>query len=58
MLTYLFRRLLLMIPTLLGITIVVFTVMALAPGGISAQSLVGGTDMNAQEKQALTEYYN
>nr|CAA6805313.1 MAG: Oligopeptide transport system permease protein OppB (TC 3.A.1.5.1) [uncultured Thiotrichaceae bacterium] len=58
MLTYLFRRLLLMIPTLLGITIVVFSVMALAPGGISAQSLVGGTDMNAQEKQALTEYYN
>ncbi len=58
MLTYLLRRLLLMIPTLLGITIVVFAVMALAPGGISAQSLVGGTDMNAQEKQALTEYYN
>ncbi len=58
MLIYLSRRLLLMIPTLLGITIVVFTVMALAPGGISAQSLVGGSDMNAQEKEALTAYYN
>jgi len=58
MLTYLLRRLLLMIPTLLGITIVVFTVMAMSPGGISAQTLVGGMDMKPQEKQALLEYYN
>lgn len=58
MLTYLLRRLLLMIPTLLGITIVVFTVMAASPGGISAQTLVGGMDMKPQEKQALLEYYN
>lgn len=58
MLTYILRRLLLMVPTLLGITIVVFAVMAAAPGGITAQSLVGGTDMSPQEKQALTDYYN
>ncbi|HPQ95509.1 MAG TPA: ABC transporter permease [Thiolinea sp.] len=58
MLTYLLRRLLLMIPTLLGITIVVFTVMALSPGGISAQGLVDGMDMKPQEKQALLDYYN
>lgn len=58
MLTYLLRRSLLMIPTLLGITIVVFAVMAAAPGGISAQSLVGNADMKPQEKQALLEYYN
>ena len=58
MLTYLLRRLLLMIPTLLGITIVVFAVMALAPGGITAQSLVGGANMKPAEKQALTAYYN
>lgn len=58
MLTYLLRRILLMIPTLLGITIVVFSVMALSPGGISAQSLVDGMDMKPQEKQALLEYYN
>ena len=45
MLTYLLRRLLLMIPTLLGITLIVFTVMAMSPGGISAQTLVGGLDM-------------
>ncbi|ANE56550.1 ABC transporter permease [Methylomonas sp. DH-1] len=58
MLTYLLRRLLLMVPTLLGITIVVFTVMAASPGGISAQTLVGGMDMKPQEKQALLDYYN
>lgn len=58
MLTYLLRRLLLMIPTLLGITIVVFTVMVMSPGGISAQTLVEGADMKPQEKQALMAYYN
>lgn len=58
MLTYLLRRLLLMIPTLLGITIVVFTVMAMSPGGITAQTLVGGANMKPQEKQALMAYYN
>ncbi|MBU0655342.1 MAG: ABC transporter permease [Gammaproteobacteria bacterium] len=58
MLTYLLRRMLLMIPTLLGITIVVFTVMVMSPGGISAQTLVEGADMKPQEKQALMAYYN
>src|SRR5512139_753109 len=58
MLTYLLRRLLLMIPTLLGITILVFTVMAMSPGGISAQTLIGGMDMKPQEKKALLDYYN
>lgn len=58
MLTYLLRRLLLMIPTLLGITVVVFAVMAMSPGGITAQTLVGGANMKPQEKQALMAYYN
>lgn len=58
MLIYLLRRILLMIPTLLGITIVVFTVMAMAPGGISADSLVNGMDMKPEQKQALRDYYN
>lgn len=58
MLIYLFRRILLMIPTLLGITVVVFTVMALAPGGISSDSLVNGMDMKPEQKQALRDYYN
>jgi ABC-type dipeptide/oligopeptide/nickel transport system permease component len=58
MLTYLLRRLLLMIPTLLGITVLVFTVMALSPGGISPQSLIGGMDMKPEERKALQDYYN
>lgn len=58
MLTYIIRRLLLMIPTLLGITIIVFTIMAAAPGGVSSQSLVGNIDMEPEARQALTDYYN
>ena len=58
MLIYLLRRILLMIPTLLGITVVVFTVMATAPGGISADSLVNGSDMKPEQKQAMRDYYN
>lgn len=58
MLTYLLRRILLMVPTLLGISIVVFTVMAMSPGGISAQTLIGGMDMKPEERQALLAYYN
>ncbi|MEE9351140.1 MAG: ABC transporter permease [Thiotrichaceae bacterium] len=58
MLTYLFRRLLLMIPTLLGITILVFTVMAASPGGITAQTLSHGMDMKPAERKALEDYYN
>ncbi|SEP82867.1 peptide/nickel transport system permease protein [Ectothiorhodospira magna] len=58
MLTYIVRRLLLMFPTLIGITVVVFVVMAAAPGGISAQSLVDGMNLEPQAKQALEDYYN
>ncbi len=47
-----------MIPTLLGITIVVFAVMASAPGGISSQSLVEGQNLEPQAKKALEDYYN
>ena len=55
---YLARRLLLMIPTLLGVTLVVFAVMASSPGGISAQSLVEGQNLEPQAKKALEDYYN
>lgn len=47
-----------MVPTLLGITLVVFTVMAASPGGVTSQLLVDGFGMKPQEKQALQEYYN
>ena len=58
MLTYLLRRLLLMLPTLLGITVVVFSVMVFSPGGISNQMLDRGMNMKPQERQALVDYYN
>lgn len=58
MLSYLLRRLFLMIPTLLGITLVVFTVMAASPGGISAQSLVDGSQLEPETRKALEDYYN
>ncbi len=58
MLSYLLRRLLLMLPTLFGITLVVFAIMAAAPGGISAQALIEGQNLEPQAKQALAEYYN
>lgn len=47
-----------MVPTLIGITIVVFLVMAASPGGISAQSLVEGQNLEPQAKKALEDYYN
>lgn len=58
MLSYILRRLLLVIPTLLGITLVVFITMAAAPGGISSQSLVDDFGLNPQDKKALQDYYN
>jgi len=58
MLTYLLRRLLLMFPTLLGITLVVFVVMAASPGGISAERLVEGQNLNPDAKKEIMAYYN
>jgi peptide/nickel transport system permease protein len=47
-----------MIPTLLGITLVVFVVMASSPGGISAQSLVEGQNLDPEAKKEIEAYYN
>ncbi|HKF96581.1 MAG TPA: ABC transporter permease, partial [Gammaproteobacteria bacterium] len=58
MYVYILRRLLLMIPTLLGITVIVFAVMATAPGGISAQNLIAGQNLQPAAKKALEDYYN
>lgn len=57
MLTYLIRRVLLIVPTLLGITLVVFTVMAASPGGLSAQRLTEGV-MQPEARKAMEAYYN
>ena len=58
MTSYLIRRILLMFPTLIGITLVVFVVMASSPGGISAQALIEGQNLEPQAKKALEDYYN
>ena len=41
-----------MIPTLFGITLVVFTIMAMSPGGLTGAALVGGADLKPEQKQA------
>lgn len=48
MTTYLLRRLLLIIPTLLGVTIVAFVIMQMAPG----DPLLGGGDAQGGDKSA------
>lgn len=58
MFTYIIRRILLMFPTLFGITLIVFVVMASSPGGISAQSLIEGQNLEPEAKKALADYYN
>jgi len=58
MIAYLVRRLMWLVPTLIGITLVVFAVMAASPGGISAAALVEGQNLEPEAKKALTDYYN
>ncbi|MCK9469199.1 MAG: ABC transporter permease [Porticoccaceae bacterium] len=58
MLNYLLRRTLLMIPTLFGITLVVFAVMAASPGGLTVSTLVDGMNLDPEGRQALEDYYN
>lgn len=57
MIHYIIRRLLLIVPTLLGITGVVFFVMALSPGGIGGSLInkTGGLDAEAARK--VQDYY-
>lgn len=58
MLKYLFHRLLWMIPTLFGVTLLVFALMAAAPGGLSPAQLVEGGQLDPEAKKALLDYYN
>jgi Binding-prot-dependent transport system membrane comp, N-term len=57
MITYLIRRILLVIPTLVGMTMLVFFVMALSPGGAGAD-LSKGEGMRPEERRALQKYLN
>jgi len=56
MATYILRRLLLMIPTLIGITLLVFLIIAMAPGGIGASLRQSGGQMEANSA-AMREAY-
>lgn len=58
MLTYIIRRLLLMIPTLLGITAVVFFIMAYSPGGVGGTALDQLENLKAEEAKRIRDYYN
>ncbi len=59
MLHYVLRRLLLMIPTLLGITFLVFLLLALAPGGIGAGAVSagGGSQVEGSKLAAIQAYF-
>lgn len=58
MLSYIARRLLLMIPTLIGVTAVVFFVMALSPGGVGGTQLNAEDELDAESRAAMRDYYN
>src|ERR1044071_9910049 len=55
--TYIARRLLLMIPTLVGITFLVFMLVALAPGGIGAGLKMEAGAMQSQKNAAVQRAY-
>jgi ABC-type dipeptide/oligopeptide/nickel transport system permease component len=56
MLSYIIQRLLLMIPTLIGITIVVFLTMAVTPGGLSTSLEQMTGNMRPEQRQAVEQY--
>jgi peptide/nickel transport system permease protein len=55
--SYLLRRLLLMVPTLLGITFLVFALIAMAPGGIGAGLQVQGGQLSDTSKVMQMQAY-
>src|SRR5256885_9245412 len=57
MLSYVLRRLLLASPTRIGMTAVVFFIMALPPGRPSA-IMAAGLQLKPQEREALKRYYD
>ncbi|MFO0872759.1 MAG: ABC transporter permease [Phycisphaerales bacterium] len=56
MATYVLRRLLLMIPTLIGITLLVFMLVALSPGGVGAALLASGGGLEASKAAQQQAY--
>lgn len=58
MITYVIRRLFLMVPTLLGITALVFFVMAYSPGGVGGPAMDQQENIKGEEAKRIREYYN
>ncbi|MBI1335625.1 MAG: ABC transporter permease subunit [Phycisphaera sp.] len=57
MANYIIRRLILLVPTLLGMTFVVFMIMALSPGGIGGSLLNDLGELDSQQSRAIRQYY-
>src|SRR5271168_5334820 len=62
MTTYLIRRLLLMIPTLLGVTLLTFILLRISPINPAlirgAGSMEGGHPMTSEQREQLIKYYD
>lgn len=58
MLTYVIRRLLLLPPTLIGMTMIVFFALAMAPGGIGASLLSRTGELKPDQRRVREEYLN
>ncbi|HEX8340611.1 MAG TPA: ABC transporter permease [Tepidisphaeraceae bacterium] len=56
MLNYIIRRLLLMFPTVIGITLLVFAVMFYSPGGVGGSLLDNAGDMRPEDRKAREAY--
>jgi len=54
---YVIRRILLMVPTLLGVSIVTFAIVALSPGGLGGSLLGPNSQMRPEERKAIMAYY-
>lgn len=58
MLSYIIRRLLLVVPTVIGITLLVFGVMAMSPGGLTSAFRDMEGDMRPEQRRVIEAYYN
>jgi peptide/nickel transport system permease protein len=57
MFNYIIRRILLMVPTLLGVSIITFAIVALSPGGLGGSLLGPNSQLRPEERKAIMAYY-
>ncbi len=57
MLHYIVRRLILMLPTLIGMTLIVFLIMAMSPGGIGGSLLNDVGELDSEQGRQIRSYY-